>query len=459
VLLVVAIIILWPRPPDRPAYPVTSDGPGLRPSETARAVTQPPADDGLATGDDDSAEDDEELASHRIWVVTDELTKRQRFWSVPTQYLVSWRFWPTVGEAPLPDAPSVELHQRLVDFEVEPRTYDKAYWERRVEMAEVRNQMLEQAQQDGLTPGQVDALNHPWEALFAVEVEHRKRWAERSAILNKNQEAMREAKESGKRRPRFDMPLFEFEDMADLADEIIEHHQGQPVADYAALYLLEAYNNSVSDLYSAKDAREIVMDIAGSTTDPLVLDHAVAMLSAADLDDDARALLQRRFEASDDPEIEAAIVRTLTDDAFKREDWNAAETWIYELQKRRDDLCDEFNAVGCQNLDNEISQTLAQIAVARGERPDSWDGALSAAAWRCHLTLPLAGSNSQPHSPRPVMDIGGNGIWADGDWTWWSWAQEGGELDTAFANCVERETAGLPEPPPPDKVFLRISRL
>ena len=110
-------------------------------------------------------------------------------------------------------------------------------------------------------------------------------------------------------------------------------------------------------------------------------------------------------------------------------------------------------------LDNEINQSLAQIAVARGERPDSWDGALSAAVWRCHLTLPLAGSNSQPHSPRPVMEINGRGIWAAGDWTWWSWSQQGGELDTVFSNCVERETAGLPEPPPPDRLNLRVSRI
>jgi len=458
VLVVVATIILWPRP-ERPAYPVTSDGPGLRPSETARAANPPPADDGAAADDDDSAGDDEEPADHRIWVATGELTTRMKFWHVSTQNLVSWRFWPTPGEAPLPDAPSVEYHQQILDFEAQPRTYDEAYWERRVEMSEVRDKMFEQARHDGLTPGQVDVENHPWEALFAVEVEHRQRWAERSAIVREHNEAIREAMDSGEPRPRFEMPLFESDDMAVLAGEIIEHHHGQPVADYAALYLLEAYNNNVSTMYSAEDAREVVMDIAGSTADPLVLDHAVAMLSAADMDDDARAFLQRRFEATGDPDIAAAIARTLSDAAFARKDWDAAEAWILELRKRRGDLCSEFDPHRCELLDNEILQSLAQIAVARGERPDRWDSAVSAAVWRCHLTLPLAGSNSQPQSPRPVIEIAGSGIWADGDWTWWSWSQQGGELDTAFSTCVERETAGLPEPPPPDRVSLRITRI
>jgi hypothetical protein len=98
-------------------------------------------------------------------------------------------------------------------------------------------------------------------------------------------------------------------------------------------------------------------------------------------------------------------------------------------------------------------------AVARGERPDTWNGAMSAAVWRCHLGLPLAGSNSQPHSPRPVMEISGRGIWAEGDWTWRSWSQQGGELDTSFTVCIERETAGLPQPPPPQHLDLRVSRM
>ncbi len=457
-VLVVLSVVLWSRP-ERAAFPVTAEGPGPRPSETARAVAPPPDDGSAPAADDDSAGGDEELAAHRLWVVTGALTKRTRYTAVATQQLDSWRFWPLPDEAPLPDAPSVALHQQILDFEAEPRTFDEAYWARRGEIAEVRDQMIEQARLDGLTPRQVDAVDHPWEALFAAEVELRWRRAERSVIVAEHQEAMREAADAGKRRPRFEIPLVELDEMAALAGEIRDHHPDEPVADYAALYLLEACSNSVSTLHSPEDTRALIADVAASTTDPLVLDHAVALLDAGDMDDSTRVLLQQRFEATADPEIEAALARTLADDAFAREDWDVAEDWVLELRARRADLCPESAPLGCHLLDNEIAQSLAQIAVARGERPDRWDAALGAAAWRCHLALPLAGSPARPGVPRPVYEIHGRSIWADGDWTWWSWSQEGGELDTAFSDCIERETSGLPGPPPPDRAILRVTRL
>jgi len=446
-LVLVAVLLAWwllrdgAVEPAAPEVVTAAPVPGPSGTRRARVVRQraaapPPVDD----------DDDDDDEPYRLSVTLGDPAVRIREWLDDRILLRPDHFWPALDEAPLPDGEASRLYQELLDHASLPkaeRTFSGAEHRAR------RRRFVELATAEGLTVEQADPDGDPWAGLLALA-------RERQARLLR----YREAWDAWRQDPQGGRPRIDYAPMAQLARAIVETHPDDAVSDYAALYLLDAVKDHRSVLASPDEATEVARWLLATSSDRLVRDNAVTMLALIHPmhmpDDGALELIRRELAGTAEPAVALSLVEFQVDAAFHRGDHERASGLLDELERRGEELCTRRPAHrACAVLEMEIATSRGQLRALRGEGPEGWREAITAAAWRCHEREPL---DLPEEVRRKAVDMQvamrALGRRAGNGWTWSGW--EPGRDD--FTACLERESAELPPPPEPRDVALEVYR-
>lgn len=412
-LLVLLALLVWPRPidPEAPAERSEVAGPA-GPAQTRRArAVRPPAPAALEPTEP-SAEPELVLVS-----LGDGGKLMRSFQMAPGFRPATW--FPGPDEAPLPEA-AVGL-QEVLALEADGRWDDPA-------RARAEDAFLAQAAQ--LLPLEPSLADDPWRALVALEAARRVedlRWRDEAEQWGPLDEHI----------PERVWPKRRLEDVEALADAVWRAHADDAVGEFARMYAVHARSEG-----GDADDLEVALELLLQTGDDLVAEAAASalpeLLMAADrtLRADELAALGHVVDGMEDGVARMAVALTALDQAVRSGDLDATRRWLDAADAATDDLC-RAGRPRCAMYRRERDAISGQLAHRTGRPPTTWQGALAAAAWRCHL-----GDAPLPDGAQ----LEGRGQ-HEGRWVW-SW--EGPE---ELARCVARSVG---DPLPPDGQAVRL---
>ncbi len=315
-------------------------------------------------------------------------------------------FWPRADEAPLPDAPSVEV--LLASFDGSDALPD--------------GEPLASLEADGFRVAEGGLDEGPWEALITLE-------AERLAIADGPAAAGSRSTPCG--------------ELHTAATSIVEAWPDHPVADYAKLYELEALGRWTCDTYDPGMLADRALDILVTTDDVLVVDAAIAALSSlstldlAKMSDPHEALeaFDEAYEASAVAVHRRALALLGLELAMSVEARGEAARWQGRLQEATDVVCGAQQTSWCEAARVEV-ESAAGFLGADVAPATTWIAALRQAVVAC--------ARKEDHLPRTSR---GRLAWAEG------WRVDGAELP--ISGCLAHAPMD-PSPPPGQRVDLVV---
>ncbi len=434
-MVLVLVALLWMRW-NRGAESARDPGDGvvtaaaLSPSSTARSVRSRGSRPGPADPFPESTDVvEDETPVEVITVQVGDSSRRPRV----LRYILffqSHTFWPSAEEAPLPSGPVSDDLQALLDLEGSGEG-------NRESIAAARDTFLQSARDEGLLDPEPSLAADPWRALVALEAGHRE--ANRQWLAT-----LREARDAGNDELADGLEK-DYASVLQLAQAVVEQHPDEPAADFARLYVMDAYAESLANTHDPEAGTRIILDILSSTDDSLVAETAASQLSNLSgtpaVDADQLDGLLDQLGSQYDPRARTALAQYGLDQAFALGDAERVDAWLNRFAEIVLGRCpDERGEEACEALHQELALTRGQAAAAWNAEASDWRSALVAAVWRCHLEEPFAGP-----------DTTGEGRWEQA-WTWDAW--EPGE--TAFTDCLEEKTVTSPRPADGGTVRLRV---
>ncbi len=299
------------------------------------------------------------------------------------------RFWPTPEEAPLPEGRVPDLLQRLADSTSKD---DRS----------LTDEVLQAADEEGLLGAPLELADRPWEALVALEVERIRRSEEWMSAINA----------LGEEDPaRWELTQ-DLGALQALADELCERYDGEPVADFAGLYALHARDDRQASTHDEAAASRMALSLLAETDDPLVADNALALLVDSGTGtvppEEILAVLDAEYDGLYEPSVREATAQLALDQVLATGDRDQAAIWLERFQRNVTDRCTDVPTAPrfCDGYRAELAAADGQFAALLGSDLLTWQGALVAAAWRCHTQAPFE------HESQAAT-----GSWEDG----WSW--------------------------------------
>ncbi|TNE90113.1 MAG: hypothetical protein EP330_09805 [Deltaproteobacteria bacterium] len=327
------------------------------------------------------------------------------------------RWWPQPETF---DHPVAEAYEQVIAGELDEQTW------------------VEQALEAGFGTEDV-SLEHPWDAVLALEVERR------AALLDRAERARAQREARGASFHATDAWLAgapEVDELLGLTDALIAEHPNHPAAEYARLYALDAVSQRVTgrgaggfDPRDQAEAVSLARDMLHHTADPVVAGQAVERLIGLDGD---TALTERDLDALEarldrDPDAAAELEVTALglDQALRWADPERAESWA----ARYDDVvawhCAAADDPRCATHVDNRDEVIAGLGSRRSATAEGWRQAWTLAAYAC-------ATEAEP------ARVELRGQWRDDRWSW----QPGFAPDTPYAECVVQRAGEGPTPEP-----------
>lgn len=349
------------------------------------------------------------------------------------RYILFFRsqgFWPSPDEAPLPAGAASSDLQAMLDLEGSGEG-------NRETLTAARDTFLQSARDEGLLELDPALAADPWQALVALEAGHREASRHWLATIR---DARATGNDEGGEHPQKD-----YAPILQLALAVVEQHPDDPAADFARLYVMDAYTESLANTHDPEAGTDVILDILASTDDSLVAETAAQQLAnlsrgpaiaANQLD-----ALFTQLGSQYDPLARTALAQYGLDQAFALKDAERVDAWMNRFAEILTARCPGGRGEEtCRALLDELALSRGQAAAAWGVDANDWRSSLVAAVWRCHGQEAFEGP-----------DTTGEGSW-DQEWTWDSWAPD----ETAFTDCLEEETDAAVGPDDGVAVRLRV---
>ena len=419
--ILVAVYLLWPptTPTDAPSDADLSPMASYR----ARHPSTPPRE---APRPAQAEEEDEDFDTPTEWVVVALRVADQGFLLYPKHArLDPSEFWPLPGQAPFPEGRTADDLQALLRQQLDERDW------------------LDQAFSEGLDPDQIDTED-PWAAVLALEV------ARRDARVGQ-EDAFQDALDAGEGPANGQVTMDhlvgppEVAVQEALAHDLIDAWPDHDAAEYARLYLLDAWATRGAR-EDVEDARLLAVDLLRNTDDALVVSEAVGLLTTLPRTDplEARDLdtlldFADRFpELMDDLPVSAFAL----DQAMMRNDAARTKAWLARYEAEYQAKCADPDPLRnpCPTDRNNLDEAYAYAGDRSPRDADSWRQAFEIAGYAC-------ARDGHDWRTGPFRT---SARW-DGDWTWQPWDRPG-----PFTHCfVERAQQG--PPPPHDRLRVRVA--
>ena len=234
------------------------------------------------------------------------------------------RFWPTPEEAPLPEGRVPDLLQRLMDSD--PK-----------DSSSLTDELLRAADEEGLVGAPLDLADRPWEALVALEVER----------IRRSEEWMSAIHAIGKDDPARWELLQDLGPLQALADELCRRYPGQPVADFAGLYALHTRDDILASTHDEAAASRMALSLLAETEDPMVADHALALLVDSDNNtvppEEVLAVLDAEYDGLYEPSLRTATAQLALDQVLATGDGDQAAIWLDRFQRNVTERCADLS--------------------------------------------------------------------------------------------------------------------
>ena len=159
-------------------------------------------------------------------------------------------------------------------------------------------------------------------------------------------------------------------------------------------------------------ASRMALSLLAETDDPLVADNALALLVDSGTGtvppEEILAVLDAEYDGLYEPSVREATAQLALDQVLATGDRDQAAIWLERFQRNVTDRCTDVPTAPrfCDGYRAELAAADGQFAALLGSDLLTWQGALVAAAWRCHTQAPFE------HESQAAT-----GSWEDG----WSW--------------------------------------
>lgn len=239
-----------------------------------------------------------------------------------------------------------------------------------------------------------------------------------------------------------DRPLQDFDELLRLCEAIEERFPDHPIADHARTYKVIASLPKGGERGRYRPDLGPALAALSQIEEPGLAEQAATWLTRFDhgTGDDGRALeLLSEIEVSS-ADAEMAIREFAVNRAVKAGDWKRAEDWVSRYAEALKSSCSlEDSDETCTSRREELLEASGRLAALTGRTPASWEEALIAAAWRCHL-------RGEAQTGTSV----GLGAWS-GRWRWGEW-----DVSTPLTACLASEGVEGPDPPGGTRVRLTL---
>jgi hypothetical protein len=220
-----------------------------------------------------------------------------------------------------------------------------------------------------------------------------------------------------------------------VADVALTMWPDHPVADHARLALLRFERAEWGDGWV-----ERVSTLLGDIESPAVRERA-ALLATSAREPTPELLDQVHAVSPRDPRDALRLATWGIARSVEAGDWARAAAFSELLRPALDDVCALGTAsaqVPCEFAQYQLRETVARLVALGVQAPRTWQEALTAAAWRCHLDERAAPGTSRTHAR-----------WDGARWTFAPW-----DRPTAVTACldgVERTEVA------PDELTVRLT--
>ncbi len=230
-------------------------------------------------------------------------------------------------------------------------------------------------------------------------------------------------------------PRLDYGPLEELAERVEGAFPDHPVRDRAAVLRIRALTAWGEEVDPA-----VVAEVLAGVDDPgLWLTGARFVARRPEPSADPTALLDGVRARPEGRSDEAVALWGLTASLRVGDDSRAAQ-FLGDLRLLRDRTCADPGNARCGQRAYEVRDAAGRLAASGAVAPTTWQEALTAAAWRCHLDGP-------PHEGVSRAEA----TWSGGAWTFGAW-----DSPTATTGCLARLRATDPAPEGPVVVALTL---
>lgn len=235
-------------------------------------------------------------------------------------------------------------------------------------------------------------------------------------------------------------PDYDPRPVREVADQILARWPDHPVADHALLALVRAESARLDEAAPG----ETVAELLGAIRSPDVKVQAGQLLTTVGAERVSPSLLDAAGSVPPgSPQADLRLATWAMNRAVYREDWSRARHWADRVRSTLAEACaapDPDFTLHCESRDYELRDVSARLVALGLDTPRTWQEALTAAAWRCHL----AGPGHQGLSRA-------EGTWDGSRWTFGAW-----DHPTPVTGCLSAVHRLEPSPAAPVRVALTL---
>lgn len=225
-------------------------------------------------------------------------------------------------------------------------------------------------------------------------------------------------------------PIQDVRALQGVAEFALARWPDHPVADHARLAQLRS-----ARAYGHEWDPDLLSELLGQIASPVLREQGALLVT--NLRDTTPELLDRMFAIeAREPRDGLRLATWGMAGSVKIGDWARAEVWAERTRPVTDEVCasvSDGTQVVCDFAQYQLRETAARL-VALGRQPAvTWQEALTAAAWRCHIDAPAEPGSSRTHTT----------------WTGERWVFEPWDRPSVVTDCLDalHTTEMVPESP------------
>ncbi len=238
------------------------------------------------------------------------------------------------------------------------------------------------------------------------------------------------------------VPLLSFDLLQELCVHILYEWPGHPVTDYARLALIQSQNHGDE---KQRDVETMVQNLR-KIADPELLEHAALVFTSftrTALDAKTLDIIESIDMSS--PEHDLLIASWGTYQSMLGRNHERAVAWVDRLASAHQTMCDTSNDWMdslCARVPYQIRDTRSRLAALATGDVETWQEALTAEAWKCHLESPHEGISR-------TLGTWNGEIWKFGTW----------DVETSVTRCLSgiQNTSLDPDDPVQVKLTLELT--